>query len=100
MSALLTRLLLLLFAPAVFAVNLPYTDLEGQSANLSDYRGRWVVANYWATWCPPCREEIPDLVLFHDQHKDRDAVVIGFNMEENLPRQQLRTRLERVYLRD
>lgn len=48
---------------------------------LSDYRGKWVVVNYWATWCPPCLQEIPELVDFHEQNKDKNAVVIGVNME-------------------
>lgn len=41
-----------------------------------------MVVNYWATWCPPCIEEMPELVFFHDKHKDKDAVVIGINMED------------------
>ena len=48
---------------------------------LSDYRGKWVVVNYWATWCPPCLTEIPELVDFHEDHKDKDAVVVGVNFE-------------------
>jgi thiol-disulfide isomerase/thioredoxin len=56
--------------------------LDGRKHSLSDYRGKWVVVNYWATWCPPCLEEMPDLVHFHEAHKNKDAVVLGVNMEE------------------
>jgi len=56
-------------------------DIDGKAHRLSDYRGKWVVVNYWATWCPPCLEEIPDLVMFYEHNKDK-AVVLGVNMEQ------------------
>ena len=82
------RLLALVFT-ILYAVNgvaepVDYSlpDLHGKTHSLADYRGKWVIVNYWATWCPPCQEEIPDLVEFHDRHKDGDAVVIGINFED------------------
>lgn len=60
-------------------------DLDGKASLLSDYKGKWVILNLWATWCPPCLVEIPDLVLFHEAHKDKDAIVIGVNYEDNDP---------------
>jgi len=57
-------------------------DVQGVKHKLSDYRGKWVVVNYWATWCPPCLTEIPELVDFHEERKDNDAVVLGVNFED------------------
>ena len=61
-------------------VDFSLEDLQGERTSLSDYRGKWVVVNYWATWCPPCLEEMPELEIFHDAHRG-DAVVLGVNME-------------------
>ncbi len=74
-------------------VDFHFTDLEGKSVKLSEYRGKWIVLNYWATWCPPCLAEIPELVLFHENHKDSDAVVVGIDMEE-LPPEMLQRFVE------
>ena len=56
-------------------------DLAGVSRSLDEFTGRWIVVNYWATWCAPCIEEIPELNAFHQAHQDKDAVVIGINSE-------------------
>jgi peroxiredoxin len=64
------------------AIDFTLPDLNGVERQLSEFRGKWVVLNYWATWCPPCLKEIPELVDFHDEHHKKDAVVIGVDFEE------------------
>lgn len=58
------------------------TDLQGKNHTVNTYTGKWLIVNYWATWCPPCLDEIPELVEFHDKHKDKDAMVLGIDFEE------------------
>ncbi len=68
-------------------VDFELKGLDGKQYRLSDYRGKWVLVNYWATWCPPCREELPELEVFYNNHKDNDAVVLGVAMERiEMPR--------------
>jgi len=55
-------------------------SLGGGEVRLSDFRGQWVVVNYWATWCAPCRKEIPDLAKMNDERKD--ITVLGLAYEE------------------
>ena len=71
-------------------------DLAGESRSLSDFRGRWVLVNYWATWCPPCLEELPELELFHSKAEGR-AVVLGVNME-SISSDDLRTFVDQQFL--
>ena len=52
-------------------------DLNGKSLKLGDFHGKWVLVNFWATWCPPCLSEIPDLVKLSQERKDKDVIVIG-----------------------
>lgn len=53
---------------------------DGKTVKLSDYRGQKVILNFWATWCPPCREEIPDMVKFYENYKDKGIVILGVNL--------------------
>lgn len=72
---------LLLAAGGAAAQGFVFKDMQGQAQRLSDYRGKWVLVNFWATWCPPCLEEIPDLVALHEAHKKTDLVVIGVALD-------------------
>ena len=82
MRSLIFVMVLLVAAPVVAEkVDFTLQDLDGKSVSLSDYRGKWVIVNYWATWCPPCLEEIPDLVDLYDENRDT-IVVLGIAFEE------------------
>ena len=52
-------------------------DIQGRYIRLSDYRGKVVLINFWATWCPPCRTEIPDLIKLQRDYRSRGLQVIG-----------------------
>ena len=65
------------------APDAPIERLDGQGTiSLSDYRGKWVLVNFWASWCKPCEEESPAIESFAKKH-DENLVVLGINSEDN-----------------
>jgi thiol-disulfide isomerase/thioredoxin len=52
-------------------------DLRGRALRLSDYKGKVVVLNFWATWCPPCRAEMPDLIRMQREYRSQGLQVVG-----------------------
>lgn len=63
-------------------VNFSSKDLQGKLQSVEQYRGKWVIVNYWGIFCGPCLREMPELSIFHNQHKEHDAVVLGINQED------------------
>lgn len=61
-------------------VNFTLQGLHGEELSLDRFRGKWLVLNYWATWCAPCRKEIPELSALHTARKD--IVVLGLAFED------------------
>lgn len=65
---------------ALFAAQLP--DTEGKFQALKQWQGKTIVLNFWATWCPPCREEMPELSALNTEYQKRNIVVIGIAIDE------------------
>ena len=59
------------------APRLSFKDIRGRRIRLSDYKGKVVLLNFWATWCPPCRTEIPDLMKIQTEYRDQGLRIIG-----------------------
>jgi thiol-disulfide isomerase/thioredoxin len=58
-----------------------FKDLSGQSGSLEQWRGRVLVVNFWASWCPPCREEIPGLISIHRQFAAKGVQIVGIAVD-------------------
>jgi peroxiredoxin len=64
-------------------IDFTLTDLQGTPWHLRDLRGKVVLVNFWATWCPPCRKEMPDLQALYDKYKDQGFVVLSISDEDS-----------------
>ena len=54
----------------------------GGTLRLSDFQGQPMVLNFWASWCPPCRQEMPELVAAYEEHQEAGLVMVGINLQE------------------
>jgi cytochrome c biogenesis protein CcmG/thiol:disulfide interchange protein DsbE len=57
--------------------------MNNKPVNLADYKGKVVLLNFWATWCGPCKQEIPAFVELYDQYKDKGFVVLGVSIDDS-----------------
>jgi cytochrome c biogenesis protein CcmG/thiol:disulfide interchange protein DsbE len=57
-------------------------DLQGNSLSLSSYKGKVLILNFWATWCPPCRREIPDFIEAYRDLKDKGLEILGISVDD------------------
>jgi thiol-disulfide isomerase/thioredoxin len=65
----------------VAPLNYTVKDMNGADVHLASYKGKIILLNFWATWCPPCKVEIPDLIALQQQYKD-DVVILGFSVDD------------------
>ncbi len=67
--------------PAV-APDFTLKDLNGNNITLSAYKGKVLILNFWATWCPPCRAEIPDFIEVYDEYKAKGLEILGISVDQ------------------
>ena len=77
--------------PAKTSANFDFTlkDAGGATVKLSDYKGKVVLLNFWATWCGPCKMEIPEFVEAYSRYRDRGFVILGVLSEDDPPQKDL-----------
>ena len=80
-SVYLLTVFLLFYVGQARAVDYELPDINGETQSLSQYKGKWLIVNYWATWCSTCMKELPELISLYENNKDKDIAVIGINYE-------------------
>ncbi len=65
------------------APNFKLTSTDGKTIDLSSFRGKVVIVDFWATWCPPCKAEIPDFIKLYSKYKDNGFQMLGISLDQN-----------------
>ena len=68
-------------APGLSVFELTLKDLNGKTQSLAQWRGKVLIVNYWATWCHPCREEMPGFSRLQDKYRDKDIQFVGISID-------------------
>jgi peroxiredoxin len=65
------------------AINFTLPNIDGKRMSLKDFRGRVIMLNFWATWCSPCRVEMPSMENLYKKFKDRNFIILGISVDNN-----------------
>ncbi len=77
--------ILIIFSVSAFSNDMPHfelKDLSGKIVKSSDYKGKVILINFWATWCPPCKREIPDFIELYKKYQKEDFVILGIALDD------------------
>jgi peroxiredoxin len=70
-------------ANSQMAPDFSLANLAGETVSLSDYKGKVILLDFWATWCPPCRKEIPDFVNLQDEYGAKGLQIVGISLDQD-----------------
>ena len=81
------RFIILIIFPLLFCErteeDIELTDLSGNEYRVSDFKGKIVLLDFWATWCPPCHMSIPEIISLHEKYSDRGLIVVGISLDRD-----------------
>ncbi|UCE79531.1 MAG: TlpA family protein disulfide reductase [Nitrospiraceae bacterium] len=64
------------------APNFTLSDINGRDVSLSDFRGKVVLLEFWATWCPPCIESVPELIMLQERYKEKGFTIVAISLDK------------------
>ena len=73
-----------LLAPPMAKLNFSFKDITGKKVSLSDFKGKVILLDFWATWCVPCKQEIPGFIELQKKYGDRGLQIIGLFVDDSL----------------
>lgn len=71
----------------VMAPDFTLANIDGEVVTLSSLKGKVILLNFWGTWCPPCRREIPDFIKLYEKHRDKGLEIVGITLTSGTPAQ-------------